>query len=181
MPGPRLESTNTIDPGPSTAPATARATRTAPRKTDSNESRHAASEVSMTVPVGGPPDRDQGAVEAAEGVLRRRDQEVLGPRIAVVGHDAHRSVAQLGHRTLQGRLGATGDHHPGALGDEQVRGRSAQTTAAPGDEEDLVTHLAVHARSSPATTSRSDRTDAAPAGPALGPASSANWVAYSSA
>ena len=50
-----LDSTNAIEPGPSIALATARATRSPPTNTDSKLLVQASSGVSMTVPGGGPP------------------------------------------------------------------------------------------------------------------------------
>ncbi len=125
-----LDSTNAIDPGPSMALATARATRSPPTNTDSKLFVHASSGVSITVPVGGPPTEIRAPSSAAPGVDRGAapaGRRSPGRRCRRPGRRrCSPSSATAASRVSSLRPEST---HPGALGDEQVDGGAAQAAA----------------------------------------------------
>jgi len=89
---------------------------------------------------------DERAVEASPAVQRRPDQPFGGRRVGVVGNDRLGRVSQ---RLLRGReplLVAPGQDDAGALLDQGVGGGAAEAAGTPGDDEDTVRELEVHAR-----------------------------------
>ena len=141
-----LDSTNAIDPGPSIARATARATRRPPTKTDSKLDVHASSGVSMIVPVGGPPteirapSRRPQVSRAAATSRSAVSGSALSPTTATAASPS--SAGGL----VEGVLVAAGEHDACSLGDEQVGAGAAEAATSAGDDVHAIGESEVHAR-----------------------------------
>ena len=139
-----VDRTNAIEPGPLMAAATVRATRRPPTKTDWKLEVHWLVGDLQDRARWWPADGDQGAVQAAPGVLGRVDHPGGGLGIGVVAHDGHCPVAELGDGSVQAVLAAPGEHHPRTLGDEEVGGGPAEAAPPAGDDVHPIAESEVH-------------------------------------